>query len=343
MFAMKTPILFLFLGLAAICIADTVESTVKINPEPPVTSTTNKPTTKTTTTSTTQSTSTSTTSTTTPPTTTTPTPSPKTTSTTPAPTTTPTTAAPVTTPTTAAPVTTPKPVPWEAGTWEVLNGDNTTCILLHMKGAIDLYFTDGNQTNVEQIQIPSKAAANGTCSKLEQKIVLSWMFNDTLNDTIEIVFKKNETANKFDLETINMHVFVTEKNSTQSLTFSREREEFETPVAMSYKCEKIQLLNFTDTATNETVASLMISNVQFQAFANLKDHTFASAKDCEPYETPDIVPIAVGCALIALIVFILIGYLVGRRRNQTRGYLSMFTQTKKEEDYIPMKNLSCFQ
>lgn len=37
----------------------------------------------------------------------------------------------------------------------------------------------------------------------------------------------------------------------------------------------------------------------------------------------DIVPIAVGCALIALVVVVLIAYLVGRRRAQSRGYISM--------------------
>lgn len=48
-----------------------------------------------------------------------------------------------------------------------------------------------------------------------------------------------------------------------------------------------------------------------------------SAEDCSPHETPDVVPIAVGCALVALIVIVLVAYLVGRRRNQARGYLSM--------------------
>ena len=47
------------------------------------------------------------------------------------------------------------------------------------------------------------------------------------------------------------------------------------------------------------------------------------AQDCEPYEAPDVVPIAVGCALAALIIIVLVAYLVGRRRNQARGYLSM--------------------
>lgn len=37
----------------------------------------------------------------------------------------------------------------------------------------------------------------------------------------------------------------------------------------------------------------------------------------------DVVPIAVGCALVGLVAIVLIAYLVGRRRSQARGYLSM--------------------
>lgn len=39
--------------------------------------------------------------------------------------------------------------------------------------------------------------------------------------------------------------------------------------------------------------------------------------------TNDIVPIAVGCALAALVVIVLIAYVIGRRRNRARGYESM--------------------
>lgn len=50
--------------------------------------------------------------------------------------------------------------------------------------------------------------------------------------------------------------------------------------------------------------------------------SFFLAKDCS-FDTPDIVPITVGCALAGLVVIVLIAYLVGRRRSQARGYLSM--------------------
>lgn len=49
---------------------------------------------------------------------------------------------------------------------------------------------------------------------------------------------------------------------------------------------------------------------------------FCLVKDCK-LDTPDIVPIAVGCALAGLVIIVLIAYLIGRKRSQARGYLSM--------------------
>lgn len=75
--------------------------------------------------------------------------------------------------------------------------------------------------------------------------------------------------------------------------------------------------------TNKKSSQLIISKVMLEAFHTKQDAIFSNAKDCDAIDTQDIVPIAVGCALVALIVIVLIAYLVGRRRSQARGYLSM--------------------
>lgn len=100
--------------------------------------------------------------------------------------------------------------------------------------------------------------------------------------------------------------------------------EFTTPLAMSYHCSKLQLLGFTNSKDSAVVvANATISHVQLEAFHKQNNDQFATARDCEAIDTPDIVPIAVGCALAGLVVVVLIAYLVGRRRAQARGYLSM--------------------
>jgi hypothetical protein len=50
-----------------------------------------------------------------------------------------------------------------------------------------------------------------------------------------------------------------------------------------------------------------------------------TATDCpaDKVITSDIVPIAVGCALAALVIVVLVAYLIGRRRARQRGYQSV--------------------
>lgn len=84
----------------------------------------------------------------------------------------------------------------------------------------------------------------------------------------------------------------------------------------SYLCKAKQDIMF-DSAT------LSLTNVQLQAFS--KDTSKFSGKPVEcslDAYTSNIVPIAVGAALAALVVIVLIAYLVSRSRNQS-GYESV--------------------
>lgn len=100
------------------------------------------------------------------------------------------------------------------------------------------------------------------------------------------------------------------------------------PKDMSYHCTRQELVNATERidGTNDTwVATISMSKVQWQAFRTKENDQYDFAKDCDSSaDTPDIVPIAVGLALAGLVVVVLLAFLVGRRRAQSRGgYLSM--------------------
>lgn len=100
------------------------------------------------------------------------------------------------------------------------------------------------------------------------------------------------------------------------------------PQGKSYHCNRQQRLNATQIIDDDNSmtypATVLLSQAQWQAFHAKDTETYDLAKDCDANDTPDIVPIAVGCALAALVVIVLLGYLVGRRRSQNRGgYLSM--------------------
>lgn len=68
---------------------------------------------------------------------------------------------------------------------------------------------------------------------------------------------------------------------------------------------------------------IVLSKVQLEAFKVDNTQKFSLAKDCDSNVKPDIVPIAVGLSLIALIIIVLIAFIVGRRRSQARGYLNI--------------------
>jgi len=70
---------------------------------------------------------------------------------------------------------------------------------------------------------------------------------------------------------------------------------------------------------------IKIANLQVEAF---QDHpntrpTFSAPSVCPADDVTDIVPIAVGASLAALVVVVLIAYLIGRRRSRSRGYQSV--------------------
>lgn len=282
-----------------------------INPVVPETTTTEPPPTTSTSTTTTTSTSTSTTTTTEPP---------KTTTTTVAPT---TTTAPSTT--TAAP---PKPTPFpepEVGTWIYTNKtNNQTCVLTQMALQLNVTYLDTADKPVTSLyNVPKNAVVNnGSCADSVQYIELVW----NLQNRLTVNFSRNATQHEFTLSGLNFVLVISadqfpNAKENQTLTLANNQTLFKTPTDMSYHCNRPQKLNLT--ASDNSTSTVTVSKLQFEAFHKKQNGKFSIAKDCDAIDTPDIVPIAVGCALILLIVIVLIAYLAGRRNTRSRGYVSM--------------------
>ncbi|XP_023017519.2 lysosome-associated membrane glycoprotein 1 [Leptinotarsa decemlineata] len=288
----------------------TIKPTTTTSTTPPTTTSTTTPTTTSTTPSTTTSTTPSTTTSTTPPTTTSTT-TPTTTSTT----------TPITTSTSKpTPSPTPAPVPDPvSGDWSVQYKDsNRSCIVIDM--AVQFEILKVNQT-ATKLNLPKNATANGTCENEKNSVSLNW--NGDKN-VLEFEFVKSNTS-KFILDVISVKFINLTIPGQDPKTYQliHKQNEFSTPLGNSYKCSRVQTLNLTEENSNETVAYIHLSQVQFEAFSNTTGHVFATAVDCDTSLTTDVVPIVVGCVLAALVVMVLIAYLIGRRRCQARGYLSM--------------------
>jgi lysosomal-associated membrane protein 1/2 len=104
-------------------------------------------------------------------------------------------------------------------------------------------------------------------------------------------------------------------NQTVVIAYNNQND-YNKPDGYAYHCNREQTLNATNGA-------ITVGKVQYEAFKNDNSKKFSNAKDCDSNVSPDIVPIAVGISLIALIVVVLIAYIVGRRRQQARGYLNI--------------------
>ncbi|KAL6429189.1 hypothetical protein ACFW04_008137 [Cataglyphis niger] len=231
-------------------------------------------------------------------------------------------------PTTTIPVPTTPLSPPSTGTWQIRQ-DNKLCIIIQMAAQFNVSYNNANVSFHKVMDIPINSIATGNCSESEQTLTLSWGSKDnstlTAQNNFTLHFVKNETDKLYSLHHFEISLVVektpTDK-SNKTVTVMTMAPQFSTGLNNSYRCLKEQSLNLIFEGENKTVGELKISNLQFQAFRNDNTTVFGLAKDCS-FDTPDIVPITVGCALAGLVVVVLIAYLVGRRRSQSRGYLSM--------------------
>ncbi|XP_055639992.1 lysosome-associated membrane glycoprotein 1-like [Toxorhynchites rutilus septentrionalis] len=243
-----------------------------------------------------------------------------------------TTTAPTTTSTEPPKPTTPAPVPDpEVGSWVFTNKTtNQTCVLTQMALQLNVTYLDASDKPVHTLyDVPKDAkVVNGSCLADSQFIVLSWGPPSVKDNTLMVSFKVNATVHEFSLSGLHFSLVIfgdefPNAKDNQTITLVNDQIMFHTPLDMSYHCNRPQQLNLTSVDPAGLNSTLTVSKLQFEAFHTKHNAKFSIAKDCDAIDTPDIVPIAVGCALILLIVIVLIAYLAGRRSTRSRGYVSM--------------------
>ncbi|XP_061929751.1 lysosome-associated membrane glycoprotein 1 [Apis cerana] len=216
------------------------------------------------------------------------------------------------------------------GKWTVVNGTDQICIVVQMSVMFNISYVDvNNKTSFITFNIPTDnvtTKASGYCGKLEQNLTLEWSAKNITNGSMTLHFMRNATENDYSLYHLEVLLpasdFPSNLKLNGSVSLVHETPDFEVRLSNSYRCLKQQTLNLKQNNSNETSGYLIVSGLQFQAFKVDNSTVFGLAKDCA-FDTPDVVPIAVGCALAGLVIIVLIAYLIGRRRNQAHGYLSM--------------------
>ena len=252
---------------------------------------------------------------------TTTTPKSTTTTTKPAPT---TTSSPDIVPTTPS---TPVVPPGTPGKW-VVNGTTKVCVVLQMAVSFNVSYDVNHTISYKTFDMPIDnvtTTATGSCGSLEDQLTLTWSAKNISNGSMTLHFVKNDTTKHYSLHHLEVILSPADfPNATfkQPIVLVHNESNFIVGVSNSYRCLKQQKLDLKRNDTKESAGYLSVSGLQFQAFKADNSTVFGLAKDCA-FETPDVVPIAVGCTLTGLVIVVLISYLIARRRNQAHGYLSM--------------------
>lgn len=195
----------------------------------------------------------------------------------------------------------------------------------------NITYMNVNKTKVFKVfNMPDKdIAVTGTCGEIEQNMTLSWKSEGSKNDSLILHFVQNKTTKHYSLHHLEISVApedLPKSNLIDNVTFMHNATEYNTGVSNSYRCFKQQTLAFNVTQTPHVTfngtAVMTVTDLQFQAFKMDKSTSFGLAEDCA-FDTPDYVPIGVGCALAVLVIIVLAGYLISRRRRPAQGYLSM--------------------
>ncbi|KAL7394784.1 hypothetical protein ABVT39_003999 [Epinephelus coioides] len=214
------------------------------------------------------------------------------------------TAAPITNATSTVPTTTtptpPLPTP-TTGKYNFKPNENSTVCLMAYFGLRVAY------KQAEMNFDPNGTTISGSCGDNSSELVV-------VSNTMTIMLTFVHDTKKFRLHALN----ITGKTSA-GVTFSEANTNlslWEAAVGSSYMCNKEQSYNITSQLTIDTF------DLQVQPFG-VKNGVFSTAEDCQGDARESfLVPIAVGVALLVLILIVLMAYFIGRKRNMATGYES---------------------
>lgn len=205
-------------------------------------------------------------------------------------------------------------------------GTNHTCILV--KAALQLkvnYLTKNVQVKEALLPLDNETVVDYThssCSSPGGEQTLALKFGH--NDTLKLSFAKNGTVYLHEVNvqfTVDPVNFPDAAKSGEVVTvLNNSFALYSMPEDWSYHCAVDQPVYLGGNVTLDVIS------VQLQAFINStteKPAQFGNAVECSTGDLSNVVPIAVGAALAALVIIVLIAYLIGRSKSRQKGYQSV--------------------
>lgn len=210
---------------------------------------------------------------------------------------------------------------------------------IELNGTIKLnisYTVNDDTTEYIGVTVPSDAAATGSCDVNKTYLALT---DSTTGNVLTLHFDINPSKNKLDsidaghwgVTTISYDYKITavDAKTIGSRQAVAVGSYFNTPINKTYSCsiEAVTLQNVTLNATSNSTLHLLKSEhvtldnsalrITVGDISPKSDYDYHYCKADQ--KVKDIVPIAVGVALAALVIIVLVAYLIGRRRTVAAG------------------------
>jgi len=237
------------------------------------------------------------------------------------------------TPTTGLPTTVrPDPNPVDdkefppAAEYKMNTTDNTTTCL-YAKFGLQFVIETKNEPNPKYINIRD-AHIESNCpadlGNMTTELTLSLKFHNT--SRLDLKFNRTDpTLDKESYYLSHISLKYPEPTSVVDIELPQDHHLFVVNGAhKSFKCNSETSYKFEDSlnGTNRTV-KIIFREVFIDAFRINKD-TKNSVQICPLDEdVSDMIPIAVGAALLALVAIVLVAYFIGRRRSRRLAYQSV--------------------
>lgn len=192
------------------------------------------------------------------------------------------------------------------------------------------YTTKSNAWNVFYVNLQANDTLSGECTRDNITQEVTFELHDAVhgNAFLTLVFTANSKDSTYGLSDLVYNFTLNEADALEHGFVNATGLEagpdsdYKIDAGSSYYC----FTEIENQLTNISVPNVQVSaafkDFRYQAFLN--QNNFNTERKCgADFGTSDIVPIAVGCALAALVVVVLIAYLIGRRRSRQKGYQSV--------------------
>ncbi|XP_015759446.1 PREDICTED: putative GPI-anchored protein PB15E9.01c isoform X1 [Acropora digitifera] len=234
----------------------------------------------------------------------------------------------------------PTPPAPERGNFSVKDKNDTVCLVTDMAAMFDVEIKSKKMT----IRLPTNATASGECDENHNNtyITLGWNSKEgSCNFTMYFSkFGKDVQSERWAAGNLTFSLLTTVgSNEAAHYTFSSKGplKQLSAKVGHSYQCFT-STINLNLTGVNSSLVKVSMDKIDFQPY--VKNGKRGEAENCETRSTQHpsttskptkptkgkpsnhAVAIAVGCSLAGLVLIVVIGYLIGRRRsrNVAAGY-----------------------